>query len=134
MLSTANRVPTSASTASPRKRTAPGASTGWSLVLGKMPNEFSPGTSFAVRIATSPGVRALHRRQIAEREARAGVRRAHHAHPQRVGGGLVGAEPVGAGHLGPAVDARQPRADGRMNGVRPLAHNFVVHATLRRGV
>ena len=52
-------MPTSASTASPRKRTSPGASTGWSFIFGKMPNEFSPGTSLAVRIATSPGVRAL---------------------------------------------------------------------------
>jgi hypothetical protein len=48
----------------------------------------------------------LHRRQIAEREARTGVRRAHHAHPQCVGGGLVGAEAVGTCHLGPAVDPR----------------------------
>ena len=60
----------------------------------------------------------LHRREIAEREARAGVRRAHHAHPQRVGGGLVGAEPVGAGHLGPAVDAWQAGADGRKGSAR----------------
>ena len=80
--------------------------------FGKMPNEFSPGTSVGGEDGDEPGVARLDGIEIAEREARAGVRRAHHAHPQRVGGRLVGAEDVGAGDLGPAVDARQPGADG----------------------
>ena len=114
MPSTAARVPTSASTASPRKRTWPGASTGWSLSIGKdAEGVLARHVARRSGSPTRPGVRALDRVEIAEREARAGVRRAHDAHPQRVGGGLVGAEQVGAGHLGPAVDARQARADGR---------------------
>jgi hypothetical protein len=60
--------------------------------------------------------------EVAQRKARAGVRRAHHAQPQRLGRCLVGAEDVGAGDLGPAVDARQARADrANGDGVRPLA-------------
>jgi hypothetical protein len=37
------------------KRTSTRAKTGWSLVFGKIPKEFSPGTSAAVTIASSPG-------------------------------------------------------------------------------
>ena len=51
--------------------------------------------------------------EVAEREAGAGVRGADHAQPQGVGGRLVGAEDVGAGHLRPAVDAGEAGADGR---------------------
>ena len=117
--STAARVPTSASTASPRKRTWPGASTGWSCRCGKMPKEFSPGTSSAVRIATSPGVRVDDGVEIAEREGRARMRRAHDAHPERIGGRVVGAEDVGARRPWPAVDARKAGADGDARSLPP---------------
>ena len=111
MPSTAARVPTSASTASPRKRTRPGASTGWSFIFGKMPKAVLARHVLGREDGDEARRARLDRVEIAEREARARMRRAHHAHPQRVGGRLVGAEQVGAGDLGPAVDARQARAD-----------------------
>ena len=58
----------------------------------------------------------LDRRQIAQRELRARMRGADDAHPKRIGGSFVGAEQVGAGHLGPAVDPMQPRPDGATRG------------------
>ncbi len=55
--STACCSPTRHSTASPRKRTRPSASTGWSFTSGKMPKLFT-GTSRAVTTSTSPGCAA----------------------------------------------------------------------------
>ena len=55
--STACCSPTRHSTASPRKRTRPSASTGWSFTSGKMPKLFT-GTSRAVMTSTSPGCAA----------------------------------------------------------------------------
>ena len=49
--------------------------------------------------------------EIAQRKFRPRMRRAHHAHPERVGGRGVGAEEVGAGDLGPAIRARKAGAD-----------------------
>ena len=49
--------------------------------------------------------------EIAEGEGGAGVRRANNAHPERVGGGGIGAEEVRASDFREAVDARETRAD-----------------------
>ncbi len=110
--STAARVPTSASTASPRKRTCAGRQHRLILGVGEDAERVLARHVVRGQDRHQPRLARPHRRQVAEREAGAGMRRAHHAHPQRVGGSLVGAEPVGAGHLGPAVDPMQPRADG----------------------
>ena len=52
------------------------------------------------------------RLEIAQREARPRMRRAHDADPQRIGGNAVGAELLAARELGRAVDPRQARTDG----------------------
>ena len=80
------------------------------------------------------GVASLDRIEVAQRKARAGVRRAHHPQPQRLGGRLVGAELVGAGDLGPAVHPRQTCADSRVSGVRPMNATSLIHLRRRHGV
>ncbi len=101
-----------AATASPRKRTSPGASTGWSFIFGKMPKRVLARHVLGGEDRRQPRRASLHRVEIAEREARAGMRRAHDPHPQRIGRRLVGAEAIGACHLRPAVDALEASADG----------------------
>ena len=64
-----------------------------------------------------PGRRGNDRAEIAQRERRARMGRADDAHVEGAIGRLVGAEPVGARDLGPAIDAGDARAD---EGVRPL--------------
>ena len=107
------------------------------LGVGKMPKAFSPGTSAAVTIASSPGCSARQRIEIAERERRARMRRAHDAHPQRIGRRLVGAELVGAGDLRPAVEraegARRRRLPSPACGERPDAKR-AVSGRLERGL
>ena len=56
------------------------------------------------------------RRQVAQGEAGARMRRAHDADPQRVGRNGIGAEEVAARHLGHAVDLLEARANGCTGG------------------
>ncbi len=57
------------------------------------------------------GMGGLHRREVAEGEAGAGMGRAHGAHPQRTLGRMVGAEAIGALHLRQSVGAGDAGAD-----------------------
>ena len=58
-----------------------------------------------------PGVPGSKRFEVAERERRARMRRADDAQPQRLRRRLVGAEFFAAGHLRPAVEPGNARAD-----------------------
>ena len=103
--------PTSASTASPRKRTTPSASTGWSRRSGKIANAL-PGTSAAVSTSTRPGRRArsASRSPSAKRACGCGER-TDAQRQQRAGAGAgVGAEALAARRPWPARRAAATRA------------------------
>ena len=114
-----SRVPTTAATASPRKRVSLSAKTGWSTKAGITPKAFRPGTSRAVSVQTMPGRPLRPRLQIAQRESRARIGRADHADHQRIGAGprhpRTAPSPPASPHRPPGAPTcrQRPRPCGR---------------------
>ena len=104
--------PTSASTASPRKRTSSTASTGWSLRSGiDAERRSAPARPPPSGCAPAPGCRSSTGAEIADPEARPVVRRAHQrAATSASGGPAVGAVDLRPVDLAPPVEPRRSRA------------------------
>ncbi len=100
-----------------------------------MPNEFSPGTSAAVKTRSDAGMAREEGAEIADREPGVGMRRADRLQPVGTGGRAVIAVAGLARHLGQAVETR-PRWHPRWHahGASHVARGGVNHvAAAARG-